>query len=406
MEDENIFIDDPKPLNPDLVNKFPLDNVLTISLDGNSKRNLYLSKFDHFLVYPSYSGSISLIDLSKNKIIWIYKHSKKINSGVSYGDSKIFFVDNEGYLIALSNNGELEWKSFVGEVFSPPLHINNGVVVKTSFNKFFCLNSIDGSLRWEYVSPHSPLPKRSWAELTLSDEILFSGASGGKVIALNSNTGSLLWESSFSPAKGSSELQRSNDTTSKVLADESVIYAISSQGNVAAIAKVDGVTLWSRALSSFNGMSLYENQLIITHNSGSVYALDKNTNKVMWRNNDLSGRDVSRPFIYNNLVVVSDYEGFIHFFDLGSGLTKARIKVAESTLLYPVIGNTLNDLIFASIDGELNFISAKNDDTNVKNKIIEDTSSVEIKDDQYSMEGSDMQNSKENSLLDTLFFWD
>ena len=112
----------------------------------------------------------------------------------------------------------------------------------------------DGSVNWTYKVPSSPLPIRSWGELTIFENILYAGIGSGKVITINITDGSLIWETTYSSPKGVSEIERSNDTTRKVIVDEFALYAISSKGNIAAISKINGEILWSRALSSFDGM--------------------------------------------------------------------------------------------------------------------------------------------------------
>jgi len=407
MDDEDVFISDPKPLNEDFINQFDLDVISTLSLGGESKRTLYITKFDNFLIYPSYDGQISLVGLNNNIIIWTYKHTSKITAGTSFGDNKIYFVDYDGYLVALSIDGKLEWKSYVGEVFSPPLNTANGVVVKNSNNKFISLSHTDGSLIWDYKTPNSPLPLRSWAELTLSDEIIYAGISAGKVLALNSNNGTLIWENTFSSPKGVSEIERSNDTSSKVLVDEFAVYAVSSQGNIASIAKEDGAILWSRPMSSHIGIDTNEQNIIVTHNSGSIYSLNKETKKINWRNSDLTGRDVSRPFIFDNFVVVSDYEGYLHIIDLNSGSIGARVKLADSNLMYPIIGKQPMEFIVVTLEGQVNIVSIK------KILLYDNQKKEEDFKSQQNIENLETENdikntpeTKEDSLIDTLIFWD
>ena len=404
MDDEDVFISDPKPLNEDFINQFDLDVISTLSLAGESKRTLYISKFENFIIYPSYDGQISLVDLNNNIIIWTYKHTSKITAGTSFGINKIYFVDYDGYLVALSIDGKLEWKSYVGEVFSPPLPTNHGIVIRTSSNNFISLSTTDGSINWKYKIPISPLPTRSWQEITLSDDVIYSGISSGKVIALNAIDGSLKWESTFSPPKGSSDIDRSNDTTSKIIYDDFAIYAISSKGNIAAIAKVDGIILWSRSLSSFIGMDISNDYLIVIHNSGSIYSLNKNTNKVKWRNAELLGRDLSIPTLLDDLFVVSDFEGYLYYIEIKSGLIKARIKVSDGRYLNAIRGNDNDELVLASLEGQLSIIKAKLSDHNPRIKD-DEISLIKNNDSERDAEVNTIS-TKEDSLIDKLIFWD
>ena len=200
-------------------------------------------------------------------------------------------------------------------------------------------------------------------------------------------------------------MERSNDTTCKVIVDESVIYAVSSIGSIASLSSDNGQILWARPLSSFKGMTSDKDNLYVSHNSGSIYALSKETSKVKWRNSDLLGRDVSRGFIFNNLLIVSDFEGYVHFIDLDDGNIIARTKLSDDLILNPVSGLEGKSLFFVSINGSFNELSFNFH----KSKIITSNSSesleeIDVNDSENIKSNKKIDN--EDSILDKLIFWD
>jgi len=200
-------------------------------------------------------------------------------------------------------------------------------------------------------------------------------------------------------------MERSNDTTSKVIVDEFVIYAVSSIGSIASLSSDNGQILWARPLSSFKGMTSDKDNLYVSHNSGSIYALSKETSKVKWRNSDLLGRDVSRGFIFNNLLIVSDFEGYVHFIDLDDGNIIARTKLSDDLILNPVSGLEGKSLFFVSINGSFNELSFNFH----KSKIITSNSSesleeIDVNDSENIKSNKKIDN--EDSILDKLIFWD
>ncbi len=396
-EDSSYDISDPLPLN-DIPNSFTPNLIFSGSFDFDSDRNMMLLHLNNQIYYVSKNGSVMSFNLENNSINWKYNHNQFITAGISGYKDNLFFVDHDGYLVCLSSLGAINWKTFVGEIFAPPLAVENIVTVRTTDNKFIALNNIDGSLAWNYKAPSSPLPLRSWGELVESDGIIYSGISSGKVVAINAKSGVLIWESTFSAPSGISELERSNDTTSKVVVDDYLIYAISSKGNVAAISRQDGNVLWSRQLSSFYGMEELGDSLIITHNSGSIYKVSKDTNKVLWRNGDLKGRDVSRPFIVNQYIIVSDFQGYLHFLNAMNGKIESRIKVDDNPLLYPV--KISDDITLAtSIKGK--FIKFSLTDLEYKKTDFDNN-------EQNNLNKNEVDSIEKNneSLIDALIFWD
>jgi outer membrane protein assembly factor BamB len=396
-DDSSYDISNPLPLK-DISNSFSPNVIFSGSFDYDTDKNLNLLHLNNQIYYASKNGWIISLNHENNSINWKYSHDQLITGGITGYKDNLFFVDYDGYLVCLSSLGAINWKSFVGEIFAPPLAIENIVIVRTTNNKFIALNNIDGSITWDYKVPSSPLPLRSWGELVESDGIIYSGISSGKVVAVNAKSGLLVWESTFSAPRGISELERSNDTTSKVIVDDYVIYAISSKGNVSAISREDGNILWSRSLSSFYGMEEFGDSLIITHNSGSIYQLSKDTNKVLWRNADLQGRDVSRPFLLNEYIMVSDFEGYLHFLNATNGKIESRLKVDDSPLLYPV---KISDDVFLVTSIKGNFIKIRLADAEYKKNDLNNNK-------QNNLNKSEIDSTENNneSFIDTLIFWE
>ena len=403
-ENSESFTDEPLPLK-NVDNKFEITDLWSGAFKGRSARNFSVCKNDNLIYYASSDGVVSLIDIIKRELSWDYIYSKNITSSIACSGKSAFFVDYDGFLISLSNLGSLDWKSFVGEVFSNPLVENENIYIRTSDNELISLSIIDGSFLWKYKLPSSPLPIRSWGEISINNNIIYIGSASGKVSAINALNGTLIWESTFSPPQGSSEMERSNDSTSKVVVDEFVIYAVSSKGSIASLSSDNGQILWARPLSSFKGMTSDKDNLYVTHNSGSIYALSKETSKVKWRNSDLLGRDVSRGFIFNNLLIVSDFEGYVHFIDLDDGNIIARTKLSDDLILNPVSGLEGKSLFFVSINGSFNELSFNFD----KSKIIPSNSSESLEEIDVNDSENIKSNKKiddEDSILDKLIFWD
>ena len=398
MDDSTSFVDEPTALK-DIDNRSNIDLILDLRVAGSGLSNFKYPINGEIIYVPSSENKITSYNFISLEEKWIYEHSTKISAGLSLSKKYIFFIDDLGYLCALSINGNLEWKSYVGETYSPPLALDNSVIVKLVNNKFISLSQIDGSEIWFYKIPSGPLSIKSWAEIIESNGFIFAGISGGKVIALDSKNGFLLWETTYSQPKGSSEIDRSNDTTSNPIVDDALLYAISSNGNIAALTKSEGVIVWSRQLSSFYGMTSDQDSLYITHNSGSIYALSKDDNKVLWRNTDFVGRDIKKGYLFNSLLIVSDFEGYLHFLNIKNGNEDSRIKIGDSPIIFMYkLGD--NELIALSLTGILYKLKIK---SNTNNLLNEDNVSFQNLDDKHP--NTNMTDNNE-SIFDSLIFWD
>jgi len=142
--------------------------------------------------------------------------------------------------------------------------------------------------------------------------------------------------------------------------------------------------------------------LFVTHNTGSIYKIDKNNFKVIWRNSDLQGRNVTRPFLYKNFVVVSDFDGYLHFLNLNNGEIMTRIKISDTHLLKPLLTNESNNLFYVSVSGDYHLVNInldgkdEKDDHNDKNNEIYTDKKIPINENE----------NQSDSILDSLKFWE
>ena len=405
LEDTTLNIDNPSPLK-EISNSIELNILSNFSIDGDLPLNLKptILNDDKFILVASFDGLVYLLGQNDLAIKMKYQHELNIIAGLAYQGGKIFFVDSKGYLCAISNNGLLEWKVFVGEVYSPPKITEKLVIVRTTNNKFVASSLIDGSEIWKYQAISPQLNIRSWGQINSDDSALFAGINSGKIIAINLDDGSLIWERTFSPPSGSSEIERANDVTSEPIVGNSIIYTISSKGKIAAISKTEGVILWDRSLSSFDGLLDNENNIFVSHNSGSVYSLFKETGKVLWRNADLLGRDVKRGAIFKDKIMVTDYEGYIHFININTGNIVAREKFSDSQIstIIPINNSSIFYVFYRN--GDIFKINVG--DENISNNIQSSVKKYQDSDD-IDFEESDKKNiNEEETLLDNLIFWD
>jgi len=383
------------PLKNDIVNNF----VININWKQNLGNNIYpYNKFSicNEAIFVSNSDKeIFSFNKTNGKILWKNFLNSPITSGISCDSNNLYFVTLDGFAWAVNNHGKLLWKYFIGPVYSQPLIAKENVVFKTITYEFYSINIISGSKNWVYQSVSPPLTIKTWAKLNFSEGIVYSGLPGGKCLALDINSGALVWESTYSQPKGSSEIERANDSTSMPIIEGPFLYIVASKGNLATLDKKTGKQMWSRNLSSFYGLGLQDDFIYVIHDSGSLYSLSKDTGKSIWRNAEYIGRDSKHINFFDKFILIDDFEGYVHFIEKNTGKTNSRFKLAEDTIMDLFVEE--NKIYILSQTGELIMAQIE----------INDSQQISINTD------ADLQNKKENSMketndksiLDDLIFW-
>ncbi len=128
---------------------------------------------------------------------------------------------------------------------------------------------------------------------------------------------------------GSTELQRLIDVDAAVVSDGDDLFAVAYQGRVAKLVRDSGQIQWARDLSSFRGLAVDANAVYVSTADGELVRLDRRTGTEQWRQKSLAHRQLSPPVIYRGRVVVADFAGFVHWFDVATGDPIARVLIGK-----------------------------------------------------------------------------
>jgi len=160
--------------------------------------------------------------------------------------------------------------------------------------------------------------------MTVLGGVLFAGFSGGKLVSLALDSGTLRWEASVAVPKGATELERVTD----VIGDPAVIgrevCAAAFQGRVACYDAQTGNQLWARELSSVTGVSADARYAFVSDERGAVHALDRSNGRSLWTQDRLTNRQLSLPLPVGDVIAVGDLEGYLHLLARDSGALVAR----------------------------------------------------------------------------------
>lgn len=304
-------------------------------------------------------GTIVSVDPSTGRQIWRIKADRPLSAGVGALPSAVVVGTDKGEVLALDSTGKTLWKVKVStEVAGPPKAIEGKVIVWALDGRIYGLSDADGSQKWVYQRTNPPLTVRRFAGGTVSRGALFTGTAGGKLLALDANTGVLGWEASVATPKGATELERIADVTSAPIVEERQACAAAYQGRVACFDIVRGTLIWSRDFSSLGGIAVDATRLYVTDDKGAVHGLDKSTGASIWKQDKLASRFPSGPVMVGEYVGVVDGEGYLHLLDRNDGNLVGRVATDGSAALsQPMTAG--NAAVWQSAGGTLISASAR-----------------------------------------------
>jgi len=224
-------------------------------------------------------------------LIWSVKNLPKGYSSVSFGNNLIYVSGNEDkndFLLALDPAGNTKWKTMYGTAWNQsypesrctPTLEGEKVFVTSGTGEVVCLNGLNGEIIWSQNA--SQLYKGTFGEWGIAESLIIDGdklyfTPGGPettIVALNKNTGSLIWKSAA--------INDSPSYVSPLLVEHNGIKIIVNVllHNIIAVNALDGSVLWkidhTEALDSKKSKEVWGDAPLIKcvtplYNDGKIY---------------------------------------------------------------------------------------------------------------------------------------
>uniref|UniRef100_UPI00355A558D outer membrane protein assembly factor BamB n=1 Tax=Sulfuricaulis sp. TaxID=2003553 RepID=UPI00355A558D len=290
---------------------------------------------DDNVIYTSDpKGRVTAFAADSGRTMWKSRVDRPVTGAVAAGNGLVVVATTKGEVIALdSHDGHRLWVSVLSSQVMTPATVQAGVVAVQSVDgKLVGLSVVDGKRLWLYERSEPPLSLYGTAAPVTAGDVVLAGFASGKIAAIQIKDGKLLWEMPVAQPHGRNEVERLVDVDASPLVVGDVIYAASYQGKIIAVDMQTGRILWSRDVSTYTGMDADSNNVYLTDDHGNVMALDQRTGASVWKQEQLRARQLNAPRCVDGLVAVGDFEGYVHWLSSDDGHFVARYRVSHSAV--------------------------------------------------------------------------
>lgn len=260
------------------------------------------------------------------KEVWRASLKQPLSGGVAADGRLVVVGSPEGDVIALSaEDGRPLWLARVTSEVLAPAAVGDGlVVVRSGDHRLFAFEADNGAQRWVYQRTTPALAVRTTAAPHIAEQLVFAGFPGGKLVAVTTTNGGVIWEGTVALPKGATELERIADVVAEPVLGQKEVCAVAYQGRLACFDLASGNSLWTRDVTSSVGLAIDSQHLYVTDDQGIVQAFDRATGASVWKQEALRGRHPTGPVAYRNLLAVADDRGVVHFLRKEDGAFAAR----------------------------------------------------------------------------------
>lgn len=265
---------------------------------------------------PNQNGMAYALAITNGKIIWKNDTGTNLSVQPNTIANAVIFGSIKGTLTAIDDkDGQTLWRTDApSSIFSQPTIYDNSIYLQTHDGSVSAFDARNGSKEWSVANniPEITLPSNS-SPIILNNTVMIGNAFGA-VLGFTIKSGDRTINIPIAISHGSSPADKMVDITANpMLYDHYLIFA-AYQGAIVALDKDSGKMLWAKKASIINNMAINNGVIFTTQDDSELKAYDIQTGDTVWTQDTLKWRKITSPIYYKGLIVVADYQGYLHFF--------------------------------------------------------------------------------------------
>ncbi len=303
---------------------------------------LGLAKLQTGLLAADSRGMLRVLDNNSGLFTSTIKVNKAgiIAGPVVKGQYAVVITKDLKLVVVNLHTKAVKWSvALRSEVFSTPVIADNLLVLHSLDGTLIAYNLQDGTEVWNYVHTIPKLVLRKSSTPVVYGDSIIVGLSNGKLISVNKTTGALDWEYNLNTSlQDDINVGNLADICISPVIKNNVVYAAGYNSALVALDVKTGLLKWQKDISSYSGLVIANNKLIVVETKGDLYALNLHDGSTYWKQDFLIGRKLSSPVMYNNMLAMSDPAGVLHLVGAETGKVLKHISVyAKGTESQPIV---------------------------------------------------------------------
>ena len=290
------------------------------------------------------------------KLLWeksvqhLVEKDPVITGGLAYNNGVVFATNGYNEALALSaQDGEIIWRTPLQASSRAAPTIKNGrVYVVQMNNNVTALNAADGSVLWEHEGIAESTGLLGGASPAADDTIILAALSSGEMTALRPENGSQLWTDNLSGVNRFSGLSSLSDIKALPILVGNIAIGVSYGGKMVAIDKATGARLWQVNISSSETPWVAGETIYVVTARNQLLSVNLYNGKVLWivdlpqyADGDKK-RDVMNwlsPLIGGGRIIIASSNGQINEYDPRNGALLASWSVGRPLSIAPILSN-------------------------------------------------------------------
>jgi outer membrane protein assembly factor BamB len=289
-------------------------------------------------------------------------HGILFGGGVSYDNGRIYATSGLGDAAAYdAATGNELWRVRPGgPLRGAPTIANDNVYVISQDNQLYALNPADGTTRWTGTGTVELAGVFGVAAPAASQGTVVAGFSSGELNAYRYENGRVVWQDALSRTSISTSVGSISDIDAEPVIDSGRVYAIGQGGRMVALELNTGQRIWEINVAGIATPWVAGEWIFVVTDSAQLLAIARATGRVKWMTQLKRWRDAKDrkgpvswvgPVLAGDRLILASSEGDLVNVSPVDGTVQSTVKTKMSVSLPLVVAN--NTLYVLHDEGRL-----------------------------------------------------
>lgn len=282
--------------------------------------------------------------------------------GVSFDDGRVYATSGLGDVVALdAATGEQLWiKRPGGPLRGAPTVAYDSVYVTTQDSQLFALNQENGDTRWNGSGTLELAGVFGVASPAAGQGTIVAGYSSGELTAYRYENGQVVWQDALARTSISTSVSALSDIDAEPVIDNGRVYAIGQGGRMVALEMNTGQRLWEINLAGISTPWVAGEWIFVVDDQAQLHAIARATGRVKWTSQLPRWRDQEDkkgpitwfgPVLGGDRLILIGSTGRMAQVSPQDGTIQSTTEIGSSVSLPPIVAN--NTLYILNDAGQL-----------------------------------------------------
>ncbi len=313
-------------------------------------------------------GEISALSLADGAELWRKtikspdKSKTLRGAGLAYENGLLFVTTGIGDVYALEpEQGKLVWRRNVGApIRTAPTVYGNRLYILTIDNRILALSAYTGENLWSYDALAETTVLLGAPAPAADNGIVVAAFSSGEIYALKADNGLPLWSDALVSSGGGNLVSGLSAIKGRVVIDKDMVYAVGNGNIFTATNLISGDRVWEKDIGGVNQPWVAGEYIFVLTNDSELVAMDKKNGKIIWLKQlplwedeeDKSGKIIwTGPVLASNKLIVAGSDGSLVGISPYTGEQISKAEMDEGITISPVLAEGI--LLLLNKEGEL-----------------------------------------------------